>query len=616
MLLSSIYIKDQLYLDYKIQPNSKFLSNLSQINLFVGSNNSGKSRLLRRLFSDEELKFNASDLSLDDFNKLFWGAVIEFNKKRKTRYGEFFGDMEKTFSRLERLEYLREINDFTPYVKILDDFEKTYGHIRDGAPEHEAYSVLVRAKLLITDLLQKAAVEQKKYNFKRIYIPTLRGLRPIQAVGVHKNSFEPSEDNYLHRTIYDYFKPDSKLNENIYTGLSLYEDLKRYSHGTLTQREQLDNFEKFLSETFFQSQDVELIPSYGKDVINVRIGNHEADIFNLGDGIQSIIILTYPLFFNQGKYLKVFIEEPESHLHPGFQRVFMETLSKPEFNTFQYFISTHSNHFLDLTLDKENISIYTLEKENSNSNSPSFIIQNVENSSTHVLTLLGVRNSSVFLTNCTIWVEGISDRIYFRKYLELIQEKKENKFLEDIHFSFVEYAGNNITHWSFLEPDDSDYPNILVDRLCSKLFLITDSDNSDFNRDGTIPRKPSKKAERHIKLLEKLDERYYCLKVREVENLLSPSILKRTVIALNQRSRNIEFREFKQRDYQREPIGSFIESNTIGLTKKLASETGTLINKIEFSKTAVSLIKTVDELSSEATEIADKLYNFIAAHNH
>jgi len=46
------------------------------------------------------------------------------------------------------------------------------------------------------------------------------------------------------------------------------------------------------------------------------------------------------------------------------QRKLIEVYSKPEFEKVQYFITTHSNHLLDITLDfDKNISTYSFEKE-------------------------------------------------------------------------------------------------------------------------------------------------------------------------------------------------------------------------------------------------------------
>ena len=58
-----------------------------------------------------------------------------------------------------------------------------------------------------------------------------------------------------------------------------------------------------------------------------------------------------------------------------------------------------------------------------------------------ILNQLGVNNSSVFMANCTIWVEGISDKIYLNKYLKTYIESKGLKdFKEGIDYSFVEYS--------------------------------------------------------------------------------------------------------------------------------------------------------------------------------
>ena len=75
-----------------------------------------------------------------------------------------------------------------------------------------------------------------------------------------------------------------------------------------------------MSENFFDKR-ITLIPSQSNGFITVKIGDEiERPIYELGDGIQSIIILTLPLFLNKGNNLLVFIEEPEKLLHPGLQR--------------------------------------------------------------------------------------------------------------------------------------------------------------------------------------------------------------------------------------------------------------------------------------------------------
>src|SRR5262249_51876978 len=146
----------------------------------------------------------------------------------------------------------------------------------------------------------------------------------------------------------------------------------------------------------------------------------------------------------------VCIEEPELYLHPGFQRVLLKTLAS--FSRNIYFIATHSNHLLDLSLDFEGVSIFTFHKELENSSQPErqakFTVERVSSHDHRALQLLGTRNSSVFLSNCTVWVEGITDRRFLSHYLDLYQktlraanaDKGTAQFIaeEDLHYSFVE----------------------------------------------------------------------------------------------------------------------------------------------------------------------------------
>jgi hypothetical protein len=306
-------------------------------------------------------------------------------------------------------------------------------------------------------------------------------------------------------------------------------------------------------------------------------------------------------------------------LHLGYQRILMETFQREEFKHFQYFITTHSNHFLDITLDSNNISVYTVEQSGSKNKKPTFTITNVENADTNVLALIGVQNSSVFLSNCTIWVEGITDRIYLRKYLEIIQKDKVVQYKEDTHFSFVEYGGNNITHWSFLDSDDPNHKNILVDRLCGKLFLITDNDSTGFKMNEQLPANATKKMKRLKQLQDKLGERFYCLAVREIENLLTPNVLKKVILdyeGRNGESDSINFSKLKYDNYKYKKIGNYIDSNVKysnkqDLTRKYSSDSGTVNDKVNFAKKAVEYINDKNDISVDAIALTEKVLLFI-----
>ena len=385
--------------------------------------------------------------------------------------------------------------------------------------------------------------------------------------------------------------------------------------GRREERDKIKKFEIFLSKTFFNNQPFTLIPNIEDDSLHVSIGEDEWPIYKLGDGIQSIIILLYPLFFNQGKNMMVFIEEPENSMHPGLQRLFLETIMQSNFKTFQYFITTHSNHFLDFTMDLSKISVYTFNKsKNETGESNLYKIENTSNEKTNILDLIGVRNSSVFMSNCTIWVEGITDRLYIKKYLEIYQKdlqtvERKSIYREDFNFSFVEYGGNNITHWAF--GDETMWEKIKATRISSKIFLVADKDSTDT--------KPNSEKAKRLKLLkEVLGEHFQITEGKEIENILALPIIIKSIKTLEKNnSAKIVYDEDKlsRSNYLNESLGKFIEASFENLNRKYEAESGTLFCKLEFCRTAIAHLKNLSDLTLEARNLTERIYEFIESAN-
>jgi hypothetical protein len=329
-------------------------------------------------------------------------------------------------------------------------------------------------------------------------------------------------------------------------------------------------------------------------VLHISIWWNEKPIYDVGDGIQSIIILTFPFFIVDSWVF--FLEEPESNLHPWMQRKVIEVMES--FPQHQYFITTHSNHFLDLTLDYNNISIYKFEWSEDK-----FTIEQVNWGNIATLKLLWVKNSSVFLSNCTIWIEGITDRLYIKKYLELYiaSHPKAIGLVEDIDYSFVEYWGWNITHWSFLD-DYSNYETIEVENLCGKLFLVIDNDDE------------WKAPKRKTALIDKLWDRFYELQCREIENSLPFDVIKSVVN--HYEWEKAEFKELRSWSYPHkdEKIWEFIESRLLKSFKRKGgykSESWTIVSKVQFCEKAQEFLNSYDALTPAAKDLIEKIYNFI-----
>jgi predicted ATP-dependent endonuclease of OLD family len=623
MKLTAIRLDDTIFPNYKTSQDDNALTELSQINIFIGVNNSGKSRLMRTLFSSSEFFYSRVDVPVDDLNL----KIIEFHDKLLAKVRHFHVGQISLPELTQKAKYKYIQLDKALVSKVTKDLQ-AYFHPAsipisensqieryDGSPNPSIPDIIDKYKQAISSLA--STLQEKNTDFNKIYIPILRGLRPVQ---ISNQSFN-NTNNYKERTKIDYFKDDKEVdNLAISTGLDFYDELDRLKRGDDGQQALIEKFEKFLGDIFFHGKKIRITPHKEKDVVTFKIGDAEShSIFELGDGIQATILLTYPLFFNQGKDMIFFFEEPETHLHPGFQRIFIETLQRREFASFQYFITTHSNHFLDITLDQGNISIYNFRKNKGNTNQ--FFIENVKSGDSNVLQEIGVKNASVFLSNCTIWVEGITDRIYIRKYLEVYMKSTENTegviFREDYHYSFVEYSGGNITHWSFLDNQDDNHSNINVDRICNHLFLITDQDGAGETKDGSGVEKKAKQ-ERHEKLKTKLgDTNYHCLDCREIENALSPDILK-AVIKDRERENTkfiVKLKSFEYEKYQYAKLGKYIEDHLEDRKYKIQDDSGTIYDKTSFAKSAFNHIKKIEDLSQPALDLTKKIYEFIKRHN-
>jgi hypothetical protein len=224
----------------------------------------------------------------------------------------------------------------------------------------------------------------------------------------------------------------------------------------------------------------------------------------------------------------------------------------------------------------------------------------VESGDSSILKSLWVRNSSVFLSNCTVWVEGITDRLYIKKYLELYQKSNQDikSIIEDIDFSFVEYWGWNITHRSFLD-DYWDTDTIEVERLCWKLMLIADNDNG-------------KAKARKEELSKKLWDNFIELSCVEIENTLTIDTIQSIV-------KDYEWDTVVFKDTEANILNMkmwiFIQDHLLQNTPIrrwwYKDDSWTIKAKVDFCQKAISKLHSYDEISEVGKELTEKVYNFI-----
>lgn len=610
--INSIFIEDNSteYKSFGFNGNEDdTINGLGKINLFIGTNNSGKSRLIRKLFNTSiKFKGDPSLIHTDEYVsyiKKFIELVDEHKFKTVLKSGQDILPLIRNITNGNATliegtavaEHHVEITSLSDPSNLTGlDSHNQHRNLSSLTPSLNEFSRSIGKdkNFIVTEI-------SKKEPLQKIYIPSLRGLR---IIGNDVNT-----DFYLARTKMDYFgNANLDKNKEIFTGQTMYEDFKKLLLGTHQQRENARNFENFLRNEFFENNDVTITPSYDTDHLMIKIGDKDDfPIHDLGDGIQSIICITFPFFRDKEKKIIGFIEEPETNLHPGMQKILIKTLSK-EFPNHQFFITTHSNNFLDRTLELDNISTYRARKSADS-------ITEIHQKSTgdhSLLESIGVSNSSVMITNCTIWVEGITDRIYIQKYLDLLLESNTElkKIHEDLHYSFVEYSGGNVTHWSFSPGEDG----INVEPLCGKLVLIADNDSAT-----------KKKRIRLDHLKSELGDRFIEIPCREIENLISPKILHKTACELlGVEERNVPM-EYTQKDYTKGYMGTFLNkvynsnlgkgtTNKVTFTDKKLKP-GTINNKLGFCKTATNKMTTFEDLSVDAQKLVKDIYQFVMDNN-
>lgn len=587
---------------------------MSKTNVFIGENNSGKSRFLRYLFKTDF--YSLSDEGFTEFiNKI--DQIIRLNRYSNAIYDTLYTE---SLSNKEKF--------YKIYGKINSD-PKSYGYIQGqffqllrnicetNTLNNKFYFPIIRGtkdyKTIINNKLDtflKSANSIQNKDAINHYISLLN----LDAKGLE------SFDIYNDVITYEYFNDnkDNKDNEDIkkriLTGGKLYNEIKSMLLGDASQREVIEKFQNFLKENFFSNyEEVQLIPNEEKKVLYVKIGNDERAIYDWGDGTQQLIVILYSLYKHKDETGKLFfIEEPEMYLHPGILRKFIEVISSDVFKNHQYFITTHSNIVLDTSADTNiKMSIFKFKKVNNIKNNcgKPFLVEQCNNGDVSLLNELGVRNSSVFLSNCSIWVEGITDRLYLKHYLELYYKKNPNEkvYRENIDYTFIEYGGGNVVHFNFDEKID-DSNSINAKYINNKIFLIADNDN-------TKPR--TKKASRKEKYKDLLGNNFYELSATEIENLITFETLKEILINQNPNKEEEICEVLKdKKEFTNKKLGNFIDGLfPEGGIKKYAAESGTIKNKLEFCKEAINVMNGYDELSEEAKTLTEKIYKFISNNN-
>ena len=254
-------------------------------------------------------------------------------------------------------------------------------------------------------------------------------------------------------------------------------------------------------------------------------GKSDIRLSESGSSLQSaFIILSFlrlvPLLRDvEWSKLILVVEEPENNLHPALLRRLLEFLAAKRAELgFSLVMTTHSPVCIDWSTRREDAALVHVKRDGTRSKCENVMDYKGQ---AQVLDDLDVRGSDLLQSNGIIWVEGPSDRVYIKRWIDL---ESNGALIEGAHYSFMYYGGKVLAHFEAVP--NSEFSQLLsMVTVNRNVAIVMDSDRK--HTPGS-ERKPSLRINATKRRLRDEVENHggmvWITEGREIENYVRPQV--------------------------------------------------------------------------------------------